>query len=353
MSQAAGKLTLTTGASVGADAVAAFARRVHGPAAHQALPRYYTWLYAENPHCANGLEELIVAVDERQRVKGFVNRLFMPWDVTGQTQVIPAIGDLVLDEAARAGGAGLRLILAATRGVEHAFVNGSNPRSSPLFRSLKYQELTGATWYRHLLRPVHAAWGHMRYRAVGHAGEWLRAEALTAPAPWAVTAAPRQPQLRALADLLNAHPAPVKPRWDADSVHWRFFHPEGPRHVLLHNARFDAALVLSIGRRLGATVCRPIAYRTEQAGDMPALLQASVQLARKAGADAYLAFTTEPGEKDTYAELGFKPMASPPGTFFHHRKRAGNEFFDEAWVQGAASDLGFEAIRPAHAGAIR
>ncbi|MCB0808002.1 MAG: hypothetical protein KDB96_01880 [Flavobacteriales bacterium] len=338
------KVSLTTGTKAGVDRILSFTRLTYGADAHQAHEGTLEWMYEACPLVPEGLDALIAAQDEEGHVVGLVNRLYLNWSLEGSIVTMPSIGDLAVSPTHRAGGLGLRLAMAAVRGADHAFVNGSNPNSSPLFRGLRYQELVGAAWYRTILRPVRAGVRLGMHRLGLRPGARI-------PSPGTVdgyqcTGSPGGSELDALAALLNDHSAPVKPWWDRSLLTWRFFHPKGPRHVLVHDPGCQAALLLSFGVRRGLRMARPIAYRAQDEDGTRALLQAGMKVSRNMGADVLLAFTFDPAEKRILEDLGARRAPSVPGTFFHHRDRRGNvAMFEQAWVQGAASDLGLEAVR--------
>lgn len=339
-----GKVRIVPATEVGPQAIVRFARAVYGPHAHQAREAYHTWLYEANPACPEGLGHMVVAVDEQGEVVGFVDRMVQTWNVAGRHAAIPAICDLALSPSHRKGGTGLRLILAGTRGVDHAFVNGSNPNSSPLFRSLKYQELHGAVWSRKMLAPLRGVAGHAAFRLLGHPRTPPDLRKARTSAPWHCTQAPDAALCGALVQRLNAHPAAVKLHWTPASFAWRFFHPLGPRHVLVHDAGQENFMLLSVGVHKGVAIARPVAYRHASPADLDHLLRATIEAARSVGCDMLLAFTLVKEEAERMRAAGFRDRRPAPGTFFHHRRRSDADLFAGAWVQGCASDLGLEAI---------
>jgi len=344
MDHTGGKVSIVPGSSVDPEAIVAFGKAIYGPHAHQAKHAYYRWLYTENPGCPEGLGHMLVAVEEGGKVVGFVNRMVQTWTVNGRLCRIPAIGDLALADTHRRGGPGLRLVLASTRNADHAFVNGSNPNSSPLFRSLKYQELEGAAWCRSILSPVRAGLGHAGHRLFGRTRAMPDLSRARVPAPWKCLHAPDERLRARLAELLNDHPAAVRPHWTTESLTWRFFHPLGPRHLLVHDADMRSFVLLSAGVHRGVTVCRPIAYRHASPNDFLPLLKAAIAASRSVGADLFLAFTMDRAEAEVMRANGLQDRATTPGTFFFHRRRDEAAAFARAWVQGSASDLGLEAI---------
>lgn len=339
-------VSIVSGSTVPLDAVLAFTARTYGPDAHQASADLYRWYYDANPHRTAG-EHAVVAVAGNGEVVGLANRLFMRWNVHGPIVTIPGISDLVTDPAHRQGGLGLRLAMRAVQGLEHAFVNGSNPNSSPLFRGLKYQELTGAYWGRALLAPLRAGWRYGLHRVSGVRPGRPPSFRTKIPAGYNATTTPDDDLLDLLATFLNNAPANVKLHWTTEGLRWRFFHPLGPRHVLLFSTggagALTAAMLLSMGTRLGLLTARPIAYRCDD-GAFPGLLGAALTLCRANGIDVLSAFTFDAAEVRAMEASGLRRQQQAPATFFYHKRRVEAALFSDALVQGAASDLGLEGM---------
>ena len=328
--------------------IIAFAQREYGRQAHQALGSFYQWEYTENPNCPAGLGAMIVAVDDAQQVVGAINRMFLTWDVHGEHVRIPAMVDFAVDGTHRQGGLGLRLILKCTSDISHAFINGSNPNSAPVFRSLKYQELEGGHWFRKILAPVRGGLRYGVHKITGGLPGETKPFAEWSSPDVSTCAAPDQALLQKLADLLNAAPAEIKPFWTAETLRWRFFHPLGPRHLLLHRSASDgtlvAALLISGGPVKGLNVCRVIAHQCPSTKDLQDLLSAALAMARRGGMDAFFAFTFDKAEVAVLNALGYGQQPHTPSAFFFHKRRKDAELFRSVLIQGAASDLGFEAV---------
>jgi hypothetical protein len=342
------KVSILRGNGASLASILDFCGKTYGPHAHQATPGYYQWAYNENPNCPDGLDSLVIACDNEGRVIGMMNRLLMEWEVNGDRMVIPALGDFAVDAAHRKGGLGLRMALTSTKGVEHAFVNGSNPHSSPLFRALKYQELKGGRWFRKVLNPVRASCRYIWYRLGGSARPTHRLLAQHVTDGHHVSGSPNDLLLAGLAELLNSASSTVKPYWTASTVRWRFFHPDGPRHIVLYTS--DAAgtptnaMFISAGHRLGLTVCRLIAHQCSDPTSFAHLLNVAIDLLQRSGIDVLMAFTFNTLEANDLIDAGMREQRDPPATFFHHHRKANIMAPEDVHVQGAASDLGMEAM---------
>lgn len=341
------RITVVPGNEVLHTAVLDHARHMHGEGAHQASPRYRRWLYDRAPHVPEGITAMRIALDEQQRVVGIADRLFLPWMVHGTVERIPALIDLSVREDQRSGGAGVRLILSASSDVPHLFVNGSNANSAPVFRGLRYQELSGGFWGRRVLSPLSTAWNLARHRITASPKAVFDLRRMLPHLDQEATIAPTAAILEELAALAAADHVAVRPHWTAETLLWRFFHPEGPQHVLIvqrTNGDLRQALMATVGLHQGLHVLRPVLHmgdttllRTHSA---PALLRAAM----RAGVHVMAVFAWDPAEADVWRTLGCRPRTDTPGTFFQHKRRSDAERFAQVRVPAAASDLGFDAI---------
>ncbi len=329
-------------------AIREFAQREYGPNSHQASGSFHQWLYQENPNCPNGLASMVVAVDDAQQVVGFINRVFMTWEVQGEKHSIPAIVDFAVDPDHRQGGLGLRLVLRCTSDIAHAFINGSNPNSAPLFRSLKYQELDGGHWFRKILSPIRAPFRYGLHRINKGMPSPHALLDQQGVAPYATSSDPDHALLQQLAALLNGADADVKLFWTVETLRWRFFHPLGPKHLLVHTSHSDGslsnAMLISAGPVRGLNVGRLIAHRTKSIAEFAQMLTTVLSLARRAGLDAFLTATGDAQEASVFRDAGATELDTTRGTFFFHKRRDDHELFRHVLVQGAASDLGFESV---------
>ncbi len=341
-----GHTRIITGSAAHLAGVRHLASSMYGAGAHQGKETFHAWCYGHDPHCPPHVEGPVVAVTDDGRVTGMMDKLYMAWNVEGTIMRFPSTCNLAIVPESRKGGLGVRLVLAYMRGEEHVLVSGANAQSAPLYRSLKYQELTGAFWGWRLLAPVRAAWRYGMHRALGRevamVGDALSGEVGGHP----YTSAPDAATLDALALLLNDRPHAVRPHWTAAGLHWRCFHPQGPRHVLVHapgaQGAMEGALVMAIGRRHGLRTARFIAYNAPGPGRLADLFAAGIAWCRRHDVDVVGVFTLEPHEADLLRRTGFRPRRHPPATFFHHRDRARR--FDDVLVQGISWDMGLEGM---------
>lgn len=344
-----GRTTIVTGLEVDRQAILDFAQRTYGAHAHQARANHLEWSYVQNPHAPDGLGHMLVARTEEGRVAGFVNRFLVDWQVHDRTVAIPAITDLAVDEQDRQGGLGLRLVMSAVKGVEHAFVNGSNAHSSPLFRGLKYQEVPGGWWMRRVLAPLRGGTRLLLHKTLGQvpvtSGFLTTAELASGVR---LHDRPDDALLAQVVTLFHTDPAPIKLHWTIEGLRWRFFHPLGPRHLMLSTTTSSGALssvmLMAAGMQRGIQVCRPVAFRCPDPAHFELLLGTAMRHAKRHGVDACIAFTFDPNEARAMQRLGLARQPVTPATFFHHARRGMPFDPQELRIQGAASDIGFTAI---------
>lgn len=341
----AGSLRVVEGSEELLPSVLDFAGRTYPRGGHQRRPDYYHWLYARAP---NGLASMLLVLDEQQRVVGALHRLFLEWSIQGEVVLVPTLIDLALDPEHRHSGVGIRLIMRGTRDAPHAFINGSNPNSAPVFRGLRYQELHGGHWSRLALRPLGALWRSLVFRLMGTSARPIRPARLRGQGDIHCTSEPSNALLAEVARNANAVLAAIRPHWTVDSIRWRFFHPDGPRHVLFHRKGPDGtlreALVLSLGSARGLNVVRPLLLVASDRGGTYDLIKVAMRSARTAGAHAFVAFSLDPTVIDVLTQLGARTRKDPPATFFHHKRRTDEVHFTNLAVPAGASDLGFDAF---------
>ena len=137
----------------------------------------------------------------------------------------------------------------------------------------------------------------------------------------------------------------LAPNLDLESFGWRFFDPQGPRHLMLSiDGATKGWLLLTVGPRRGVNVCRIITMLSDTRAGYELLLTAARKTARTLGADILLYFHASPLLAAVLRCGGLAPIKNSPLTFLYSRKRAFP--FEEIGFDGAAGDFGLEGIVP-------
>jgi hypothetical protein len=326
------------------DRYAAFARRSWGGDSYQHSRNYIDWLYRDNPSPDKHESDFLLAVDGEQII-GCIHKMRLPWRVGEKTVEIPALHNLIVDEAHR-DGTGFMLILRAQGNHEHILIPGVAKPLSEVYVKLKYQRVK-ASWYRKVVRPVATAMRLVQKRFKISAPpryfdariiETLRLSHNNIRA----TLSPDETALSHIATTLNERAASyaASPKWDVAWLRWRFFHPRGPRHCLVQ--RDTDFLLLSLGPRHGLNAGRIIDASATSADSLGSLLQSANDVLRKSSAHVLLCFSADTALNEMLTARGWISQTDPIDTYFYHKKR--KEVFETYNFHASAGDFGFEAI---------
>jgi len=314
---------------------------------YQSEESYLRWLYDENPVAPARWGFHVACVSGN--IVGCVHRLGLEWLVRGESTVVPAIHNLMVEERYRKG-AGLMLILASTSGCRHAFVPGVGPELSPVYEKLGYQQVD-TTWFREVLAPIRGAASIISNRALGprefrlSVGR-LRVAAQLAGGRFSIDDRPSDSLLGEIAARMNEEPTvDASPAYSADVLRWRFFHPLGPRHILIHSRvnPGDLFAVVSLGERNGAILARCVSFRAGDSEGMKSLLLRCRVAAVVAGAHILQIDCAPSPISGLLRRSGARTRGDAPKSFFFHRRR--REAFSSYRFTGLVGDFGLEAIK--------
>jgi len=322
----------------------AFAREQFGEHAYQAKPAYLEWLYEENPEAKAGYEGFLVGTNDQQEVVGCIHKLYQRWHWNGKSVVFPAIHNLAVHPDYR-GGLGSLLILSSLRGEEMAFVPGVASDQTPVYERLKFHKLA-AHWYR---SPVHLARGAFRiarHKVRPGPNREIDLEKTAAQLNRKERKGiqheifPNDETLKELLASVERRRPAVYPEWNLKSFRWRFFHPKGPRHLLLRAGLEDFA-ILSVGNHRGSVVAR---LNFVCLGDKPAAekLLSAARSAARASADFLLGYSADPKTNALFEQAGWRTFGSQASSFLY--SRLGMPESSDWGVGAEAGDFGFEAI---------
>jgi hypothetical protein len=329
------------------DAYASFARSQYGAHAYQATRRYLGWLYDENPASSKGRADFILCRQGRT-VVGCIHKLRLRWRAKGETVEIPTLHNWMMAPEHRKG-VGTLLLTGACRGESHALIPGAAGDLAAIYRQLRFEELP-LSWYRRVLTPIR---GGIRYLVTR--GGKLRLFSPFRYDHWdgapngahdeiIVEADPRPEVIETLAATARGgEDEAVRPEWTAESFRWRFFHPRGPRHLLLRHAGDPRSfLVLGAGDHRGLVAGRVVDVFYSSFEAFRALLRRAQSVLRRLGAHVMVIYSGDRRLDEMLSRVGLRPDSTRQAAFFFHgspRQRFGTVGF-----RGSAIDFGLEAI---------
>lgn len=324
----------------------AFARREFGRFAYQGKPEYVRWLYAENPVGVSEESDFLVGVRNDGQVVACVHKLRIPWHIAGATVNVPALHNLMAAPGYRRG-IGALLILSALAKDKYAIVLGARGEVSQAYERLGSRRVEAA-WYRWILNPVTGAF-RISMGALGReTAGWPVDSRLPIlrhlfPSLILETRPPRT-RVEELASLLGSGDQEDRaaPSWTPELVEWRFFHPLGPKHLLVESRTQDFVALVSLGRHRGARVARIVELRATRPESCRAGLGSLRSMLRLLGGDVLIGFCADTQTRAVLSEAGNHPEKNDTDTWFYVRRRAPAAarvaFF------GAVGDFGFDAI---------
>lgn len=324
-----------------------FARESWGESAYQGKPAYLDWLYRENPAADGEEPDFLLAVTEKGELAGAIHRMNLPWNLNGTIETVPAAHNLYVSEEYRTG-TGLYLLLAMMKNRNHVFCPSQVPPLADTLDKLKWQEAS-VRWYRRILSPTLAALRLARSRFPGGRPPRLSAATL-APvtrnlgAGVEATVSPDAETIEHLSRAMRERQADFRerPHWTPEIVQWRFFHPIGPRHLLVHDDS-GQYLILSLGQRHGLNTSRVIDGSSGSPEKMALLVRRAEKFLSRQGVHVLLAFSADAQLQSALDGAGWRPLGSHTRkTFFYHRNKSTR--FTRYAFNASAGDFGFEAF---------
>lgn len=311
------------------DALLRFHAASFGPSSYQAKTQYLTWLYEENPaRCPESCGW--IARNTAEKIVGCLHVMPFASGPGAAGLRIHTLHNLIVDEAVR-GGVGMVLVKRALRGADITVFPGVAPELAKTYRAIRYEEVQ-TFWGRRILSPIGAGAG----RALAKIGV-ERKVPRALQARLTETQATARSVLETLAEHLNAQTG-NQLLWTADTVRWRFFSENGPRHLLfIDSARADAFCILSIGMRHNLCVARPVAF-----GSDIALMREAIAEAKSLGVDVLLGFASTGAGQSALETLRFAPVPKMPTSFLKRSAKA--KSLGAFHLTAACTDIGFESI---------
>lgn len=325
-----------------------FARKYYGDDAYQAKEDYINWLYRENPLSSDENDFLIGVHTERNILVGCIHKMQMKWAINGKTFSMPALHNLIVDEEHRHG-IGFMLVMAAVAGEEQAHMPGVEEPFSNFYKTLKYQKIN-AHWYRKLLKPISASFLLVTKKMIDRKGSatYFDPEAMIKiDGNYKVEFSPNKDLLQQIASSLNEkNKDTYAPFWTEEQIKWRFFHPIGPRSILIYENFQDSIknfAIVSMGPRKGLNISRILALKSSSEQSLDKLLKNIFNLLSDQGSHLIQLVSADKNLNNSLKSIGWNHLKDSPDTYFYHRNR--NQRFADYSFTGSAGDFGFEAIK--------
>lgn len=306
---------------------------------YQASERYMHWLYAANPFDKSPAGLVLLS---EETIVGVIHVMVLPGRAQTEALVIHSLQNLIVDEEFRAG-TGQLLVKKALREADIGVFPGVAEPLARTYRVMRYAE-TKSFWGRRMLDPKGVALGLLLER-LGWSRASLGLERRLRLAPekerLIISADPTDDRCNQIAKALIARDcnfSTVRIDWSPELIRWRFFSPDGPRHVLIEEVELpDQFCIVSLGMRHNVHVARIV--------EMSALIddcflkRVIVQL-RRMKAELLLTYTCAKATAEMYAAAGIRPIARAPTSFVTNKRRDRDAFH----LTAGATDFGFEAI---------
>lgn len=328
-----------------------FASREWGNLCYQSSLNYIHWLYKENP-CGGILENDFLLGINNGSVIACIHKMRLSWNLHGEIKTVPALHNLMVSEEFRHG-LGFTFLMRSVMGEDHALIPGVGPFLAEAYRKLKYQHVNSC-WYRKILTPVKGGMILGLKKIINYQvpGRYFSSTDVSgkknSSSSIQLSFDPPDEIIGALLSILNQKPGDqVFPHWSVEQFKWRFFHPLGPRHLLIYCPSQDQIkdfIILSLGPRNGLNVGRIVEMDTSSKNRLKSMLQEAEKVLKRFGGHVLLIFSSNSRLNEMLRQLSYKPIKNPPETFFYHKRR--KEIFDNPCLNGSAGDLGFEAIAP-------
>jgi hypothetical protein len=324
-----------------------FANREWGDRCYQSSLNYIDWLYKENP-CGGTLENDFLLGLHNGSVVACIHKMRLNWSVHGEIKTIPALHNLMVTEKFRHG-LGFAFLMRSVMGEDHALIPGVAHYLAEAYRKLKYQQVN-TCWYRKVLTPIKGGLllGLKKFFDYNGKARYFSSSDLSGMQndSFRLSLDPSEEIVGSLVSLLNQQPGDrVFPHWSVEQFKWRFFHPLGPRHLLIYRPSRDGIkdfIIVSLGPRNGLNVGRIVEMETSSEDHLKTLLQEAERVLKKFGGHLLLIFSSDARLNGMLQQLAYQPIKNSPETFFYHKKR--KELFNIPTLNGSAGDLGFEAL---------
>jgi hypothetical protein len=318
----------------------------YGKGCYQAQRGYFEWMYGQNVHSGYHPEFSVAVANDS--VVGYIHKMYLPWRVNGQQCRVPTIHNFLVKKSFRGGKDLLSIATAggllrtSLRGEFHAVLPSAFPPLADVYRRMNCQPID-MRWFRKVLQPVAGAlrFALGRFVTFPAKGGLATGEVSRRMREGEVTEEPDSFQLSNLAEELLRQAGEDSVEWTPDLVKWRFFAPNGPRHVFVQFSDPREFAVLSLGPRQGIVLGRLIALSDAAIARGPARVNEICDVLRLLGAHAVTATTVRDDVSRVLSECHFSLYPDAMDTFLFHKDKS---YVQRTVIGPEVTDLGFEAM---------
>jgi len=257
----------------------------------------------------------------------------------------------VISEKYRKQWFGIKMLRFSFSKENHVLVPGVARDQGNLYKFLGCQQVSSC-WYRKILTPVKGAFflglkkvlnfnipsayfTSSEFKNVKHQSQAFK-----------VTIDPSEIIIKKIISQLNKKPSDtLSVYWTLELFRWRFFHPSGPKHLLVYKDSehdIEDFLILSLGPRRGLNVARVVEMEASSSEVLKHLMQTAERIIIIFRGHILLVFSSSQKMNDMLHELKYKLVKNSPNTYFYHKNK--NDLFQSFSFNGSAGDFGFEAI---------
>ena len=260
-----------------------------GELSYQAKKNYIHWLYQENPLSLKKEDFLLGISESQNHVVGCIHKMRLPWNYQKNLIDVPALHNLMVDENYRHG-IGFMLVMASVANEQHALMPGVGQPFIEFYQRLKYQKVT-ASWYIKLLKPFQGGFFYTSNKFFNYSSKARYFDRSkhnhSRSINFSTTTSPDNTMLEQIAGAINLKdPKLISPWWNAEQLKWRFFHPFGPKHILIYE-RFTETIknfaILSLGPHRGINIARILVLNSSSSESLKQLIGSIKTVGKKNG----------------------------------------------------------------------
>ena len=332
-------------------AYAEFAWEEWDKSSHQSSENYINWLYNENPCIKNSKERGFLLALFEDKVVGCIHKMRLMWRVKDQIEYIPTIHNLMVAENHRRKGCGMLLLKHSFLDETHGFVPGVIKDQKNIYKFLKCQKVNSC-WYRKVLTPFKGLYYLTKKRFFNHNAppaffSSYGIHKIRNRNPYVkITIESSEGVIEKVVSRLNeVSLGMVSTYWTMELFKWRFFHPFGPKHLMIYKESghdINDFLILSLGPRKGLNIARIIEMEASSLETLNILMKSAEKITKLFGGHLLFNFSCSSKLNEMLVKLKYRIIKNPPNTYFYHKNK--KDTFQSFSFNGSACDLGFESI---------